>query len=303
MRKYPSPDGKLLRESIAEVEEISPENILVTNGSDEGLAILFKAILEKKDKLIMPYPTYSLYPVLADIQMNKIEIEKVPLLENLHLPFSELKKRKGKFMTFASPNAPTGILEKKEELIELVKSFPGMVLCDEAYIDFAPEDSSLIREATHLENLVVSRTFSKSYSLAGLRVGYLVSTKENITLLKKIKDSYNLGMLEQAIACEAVRDREYFFLCRRKVLKTRETSRKCLEDLGFTVIPSDANFLFVMPPKGFTAEELFLYLKEQNILIRYFSEGTTSKYLRISIGIQEEMQVLHEKLKEYLKRH
>lgn len=299
LKKYPNPNSSKLCEEIANKEGISKEQVLVTNGSDEALSILFRAVLGANDKVVAPYPTYSLYPVLTELALNGSSIEKVPLKGNLHFDYIALKSAKGKLLTFASPNAPTGILERKQELLDLISSFKGAVLCDEAYIDFAPNGSSLIQEINRHPNLFVSRTFSKSYSLAGLRVGYIISSKENIQLITKLKDSYNVGMLEQAIALEALKDQPYFLSNVQKIIQSREELTQQLSKLGFYVVPSSANFIFVKPPKSIYPIDLFEHLKKSNILVRYFSDAISKDYIRISIGSKEECEILFGKIKEY----
>jgi len=300
LRKYPQPTSLSLREAIAKHHNISPDMILVTNGSDEGLALLFRAVLEKNSKVVIPYPTYSLYPVLVDSLMNGSKLQKIPLREDLHFDFVKLKKAKGNLLAFASPNAPTGILEEKEKLLDLVSTFSGIVLCDEAYVDFSPPNSSLIPEVKNFPNLVVSRTFSKSYSLAGLRVGYLVSNSENISLILKLKDSYNLGMLEQAIAKTALLDQKYFSQTTKKIIASREFLSKELLKLGFKVVPSSTNFLFVQPP-SISPEDLFLKLKERKIYIRYFKDEISKNYVRISVGNEKENKTLIQTIQKILR--
>lgn len=292
LRKYPDPVSSKLAAAIAKQEGLQPEQVLLTNGSDEGLAILFRAVLQEGDTFVMPYPTYSLYTVLVESLMDSVEIHKIPLLQNLYFDISKMKQATGKLLCFAYPNAPTGILQDKAEIIDLARSFPGIVLCDEAYIDFSPVGSSMADQLTELPNLIISRTFSKSYSLAGLRLGYLLGSSENIALLHKLKDSYNVGMLEQAIGLSAYLDQKYFQDNIEKVLQTREILRKSLQELGFQVEPSAANFVFAKPPASLAPEELFQKLKEKEIFVRYFTDTLSKNYLRISVGTEEENEYL-----------
>ena len=300
LRRYPNPSSEDLRKAIAQIHDISPENVLVTNGSDEGLALLFKAVLSSKSKVIVPYPTYSLYPVLTKIQMNSTSIEKIPLLDDLHFDFKKLKKAKGELLAFASPNAPTGILEDENELLNLISHFSGLVICDEAYIDFSPPGSSLIHFINKFQNLVVSRTLSKSYSLAGLRVGYLISNTENIKFLNKLKDSYNLGMIEQQVAIEAIKDRKYFDKIIRMIIKSRNYLSNELTKMLFIVTKSETNFLFVKPPLNVNPLKLFEYLRKKNIFIRYFKDDICKHYIRITVGTQKENKILIKEIQNYL---
>lgn len=305
LRKYSNPVSANVIKEIAKLHKIPESHIMVTNGSDEGLAILFRATLGPGEIALMPYPTYSLYPVLTSLQLNGAKIQKVELKKDFHFDFEKIKKTangKMKLLTFANPNAPTSILEKREEIIDLIQNFNGIVLCDEAYIDFAPEGSSLIGEVKKLKNLVVSRTLSKSYGLAGLRVGYLVSNPENIAQLIKIKDSYNLGMLEQEIAIAALKDQKYFKKVIKKIILSREKLKKNLKNLGFTILESQTNFLFVKPSGKFTAEEIFLYLKTEEVYIRYFRDDFCKDFLRITVGTERENRVLVDKIKKAISR-
>lgn len=303
LRKYSNPVSQSVKEEIANLHKLPVSQIMVTNGSDEGLAILFRATLGPRDIAIMPYPTYSLYPVLTSLQLNGASVKTVELKNDFHFDFLRLQKSfndRTKLLTFAHPNAPTGLLEDKSEIIKLIKSFPGIVLCDEAYIDFAPKNSSLIDEIKNLDNLVVSRTLSKSYGLAGLRVGYLISSSENIEQLMKIKDSYNLGMLEQEIATAALRDQKYFSGSIKKIVSSRNKLMKSLKTLGFQVLESQTNFLFAKPPKNNLAEDLFLKLKAENIYIRYFKDEFCKDFIRITVGTESENKILLSKIKKII---
>lgn len=292
LRKYPNPISDELRIEIAKQNKIKKENVLVVNGSDEGLAILFRACLKKESTLIMPDPTYSLYSVLASLCFTNTRLVKIPLLSDFHLDFETLMQQKGDLLAFATPNAPTGIIESKDKLIQLISNFSNAVLCDEAYIDFAPKNSSLIPEIKNFKNLFISRTFSKSYSLAGLRVGYIISNEENIAELLKIKDSYNLGMLEQKIALEAFKDQKYLSKTVSKITNSRKKLTGKLSKKGFQVLESNTNFLFAKPPSPYKADELFEYLKSKKIFIRYFKDTLTKDYIRISIGLEKENKKL-----------
>lgn len=305
LRKYSNPISSSVLKELSKLHSIPENQIMVTNGSDEGLAILFRATLGPGDIALMPYPTYSLYPVLTNLQLNGAKIQQVPLKDDFHFDFEKIKKSfssKTKLLSFANPNAPTGILEKKENLIELVKGFNGLVLCDEAYIDFAPKNSSMISEIKNLDNLIISRTLSKSYGLAGLRVGYLVSNPDNISELMKIKDSYNLGMLEQEIAATAIRDQKYFNGVIKKIIASRKKLISKLKILNFQVLESDTNFLFVKPAKNFKAEEIFQFLKSQEVYIRYFKDDYCKDFLRITVGTDAENEKLLKQLRIILNK-
>jgi histidinol-phosphate aminotransferase len=300
LRKYPNPTSSELRIAIADLYKIHPDEILITNGSDEAIRLLFLSILESGDRILCPEPTYSAYPVFADITLENVEFVRIPILDNLQFPWTEMKKTNAKLAAFANPNAPTGILEEKSKIIDFVANFSGYVLCDEAYIDFAPDNSSMIQEIQNYNNLLVTRTFSKSYSLAGLRVGFIAGNKETISLLNKLKDSYNVGMLDQEIAKACLLDQEYFNKCKQRLIATREKTKESLSKIGFAIPESHTNFLFAKPPKGKLALELFEKLKEKQIYVRYFSSGLPSQYLRISIGTEEEMETVVDTIRQIL---
>jgi histidinol-phosphate aminotransferase len=301
LRKYPNYNGRSLRKSIAERFGLDPDQVLITNGSDEALRLLFQAILSPGDQVVAPEPTYSLYPVLTDLLMANILFKRIPLTSDLHFDFHALKKESGKLLAFAHPNAPTGILESKTELKNLILSFDGIVLSDEAYIDFANPNMSLIDEIKNHPNLVVTRTFSKSYSLAGLRVGFLIGEKNFIQYISKLKDSYNVGLLEQEIAQVAFEDDDYFKKNVQLVIEERTRLTNELKVLGFEIPDSSTNFIFCKPKIGLDPEWIYTALKERGILVRYFSKGIAKNYVRISIGSKEENDDLLKELNILLK--
>ena len=301
LRRYPNFYSRALQEELAQKHNLEPENFIVTNGSDEGLRLLFTSVLGPGDKMVLPWPTYSHYPVLVNMTMTGSEVVKIPVKDDLGFDIEKLKKTSGKLLAFAHPNAPTALMEKKEDLEELVKSFSGIVLSDEAYIDFAGEKNSMIDNIGKYPNLVVARTFSKSYSLAGIRTGYLAASREIISVLNKLKDSYNMNMLSQYVALAALKDRDYFERHLKLVIDQREFVTTQLRKLGFTLGDSKTNFLFAMPPKGISAEDVYQKLKSQNIYIRYFSGELVSKYVRITIGTEEENRLMLTALKSLAK--
>ena len=302
LRKYPDFYARKLQLELAKRHSLKPENFLVTNGSDEGLRLLFFSGLGQNSTVVLPYPTYSHYPVLVNMTMTGSKIKEVPVKENLGFDFAALAREQGELLAFAHPNAPTGIMEDKNRLLELAGKFNGLVLSDEAYIDFAGEENSLIDQIGKIPNLVVARTFSKSYSLAGLRVGYLVADESVIAVLNKLKDSYNLNMLSQAAALEAYLDREYFSKNLRLVIAQREFLAQQLTRLDFAVVESKTNFIFAKPPAGFNAETVYNHLKQKNIYIRYFSGKIVSDYIRITIGSEEENSLLLVEIKSLVKK-
>lgn len=301
LRKYPNYNAIGLQKAIAKEYNLSIDQILITNGSDEALRLLFEAVVGPGDTVVAPEPTYSYYPVLTEQVMVGAKYAPTPLKDDYHFDFLALKKTEGKLLCFAHPNAPTGILEEKANLLDLVKSFSGVVLSDEAYIDFSPEGSSLVSEIQNFPNLVVSRTFSKSYALAGLRVGYLMGNPDLIAYIRKMKDSYNLGILEQVIAEVSFLDKDYFIEKRNLVIKERDLLSRNLSELGFFVLPSATNFLFCKPKPGISPENLYLKLKDNHIFIRYFSSGISKEFIRITVGTKEENNILLQELTKLIR--
>ncbi|MCZ8343965.1 MAG: histidinol-phosphate transaminase [Leptospira sp.] len=301
LRKYPNYHSVGLQTAISKEYNLTPDQILVTNGSDEALRLLFQAVVGPGDVVVSPDPSYSYYPVMTDQVMVGAKFQSIPLLPNYHFDMETLRRVQGKLLCFAHPNAPTGILEPKEEIKNLCKTFSGIVLCDEAYIDFSPNGSSLVDEIKNFPNLVVSRTFSKSYALAGLRVGYLMGNSDLIGLIRKLKDSYNVGILEQKIAEISFLDKEYFEEKRKLVIEERSSLKGELEALGFFVLPSETNFLFCKPNAGISPESIYQKLKERQILIRYFSTGISREFIRITVGTKTENERLLLEISNILK--
>ncbi len=302
LRLYPDPNADHLCSVIADLFNLKSENILAGNGSDDILTIAVRSFLNEGELIFTFYPTYSLYPVLAEIQGANIFQKKLP--ENFQITDDFIKNliesdefKKAKLFIIARPNAPTGNSFPKK-LIEIIcDTFNGIVLIDEAYADFS--EDNCIDFIKKYKNVLIVRTMSKSYSLAGLRVGWAMADKDIITGMYKVKDSYNVSLLAQIIASEALKDRIYFNKGIRSIKETREKVSESLCSLGFTVIKSSANFLFVSPPNA-SAVNLFQFLRNDNIVVRYFYAPMTDKYLRITVGTEQEMDKLLASVKKYL---
>ena len=297
---YPSPTADGLRRAIAETEDLTEDHVFVANGSDEVLAFSFMAFFDPGRLIRFPDITYSFYPVYA--KLFGIPYKEVPLRDDFTLDIAGFEQSEGGII-LPNPNAPTGIYEPLDGIRKILEANPGrVVIIDEAYIDFAgPSAAGLISEYDHL---LVTRTTSKSRSLAGLRVGYALGRPELIEGLVRIKDSFNsytLDRLSQSGAEAAFRDAAYFREMTDKVLLTRSRSANRLGKLGFRILPSSANFLFCRHP-GMAAEQLYSELKERGILVRHFSRPRISDYLRITVGTDGQMDqligVLHEVLAE-----
>jgi histidinol-phosphate aminotransferase len=304
LRLYPNPTAQALREKLAKLHRCNPENIIVGNGSDELLAMAVRCFVEPRARLprtildsraLVQFfePSYSLYPVLADIHGAKVS--PVPLREDFSLPSTTELKRGKKWNFQASltlvttPNAPSGRGYATAELEKLCRAQEGVVVLDEAYVDFASEHAMTL--ALRYPHVIVARTFSKAYSLCFQRVGYFVGHSELIGALQKITDSYNVNGLGQVAALATLDDLPYYRKNFRRIISTRDWVTNELTALDFEVLPSQTNFIFVVPPR-FRAESWLKKLRERKILVRWFKHQSVSKYLRITIGTQEEAEAL-----------
>ena len=274
LRRYPDPVFLELREKIAEVYRTSPSRVFVGNGSDEVLTLAARAFVDDDESLGSFDPSYSLYKTLAAIR---------------NVPWNAGKTS---LFLWTNPNAPTGEFAAPSKIAKFAAKFKGVVIIDEAYADFARENCMALATAAKNRNIIVMRTFSKSYSLAGLRVGYCVGPEDLIAALFKAKDSYNVDALAQAVALAAAKDQRWMKANVAKVRKTRMRFTRELEKRGWDVIPSESNFVFAKPPAPFTAKAIFAGLKTKNIFVRYFPGPLTGERLRITIGTDAEMSAL-----------
>jgi len=308
LRRYPDPTAQALREKLANFHGCGPENILVTNGSDEALALTVRAVVEPakglaalfgkeadRSKATVQYftPSYSLYPVLANI--HGATKNAVLLNSDFGLPdAAELKRdRQWNFtaaLTFVTtPNAPSGCGYETARLEKLCRAQTGVVVLDEAYADFANENALAL--ALKFPHVLVARTFSKAYSLCFQRVGYLVGQPELIAAMDKIRDSYNVNGLGQIGAEATLDDLKYYRAHFEKIIATRDWLSRELTQLEFRVLPSQANFIFVRPP-SFPAKDWLQKLRDQKILVRWFSPPELRDYLRITLGTPDEAAAL-----------
>jgi histidinol-phosphate aminotransferase len=283
LRRYPSPKADAFRAVAARVHGVTPDMVLAGNGSDEILAIVMRTFLGPGEVLAYPDPTYSLYPVLADEGENRVLT--VPWAANWDLPIDALLAAGPRAIFFANPNAPTGTLVKKARVRELAIAFDGLLLVDEAYVDFADESClDLVRE---LPNVVLCRTFSKGYSLAGLRFGYAIAAPAVVAEMLKVKDSYNCDAIAILAATAALDDQSYAQKTWLDVRAERTRLAAELTKRGFDVIPSQANFVFARCPRN-NAAEIYLTLKRQGILVRFFDKPGLADKLRITVGTSEQ---------------
>ncbi len=295
LRLYPDPNADLFKEAIAEYYALERQQVFVGNGSDEVLAHIFHALFKPDQPLLFPDISYSFYPVYANLY--QLAVKQIPLTDDFSLDLSTYLQANGGII-FPNPNAPTGSalgLTAIETLLQANQQ--SVVVIDEAYVDFGAETA--IPLVKYYPNLLVVQTLSKSRSLAGLRAGFAVGHPELIEALERVKNSFNSYPLDRLAivgATAAMQDRAYFAQLCQSIIKTRTTTITSLQDLGFQVLPSAANFVFTRPPAG-NAETLYLALKEQGVLVRHFKKPRIQEYLRITIGTDEEMQILLSKLK------
>ncbi len=287
LRKYPSSNACALREKFAEQNGFSPDNVFAGNGSDEIFSLLFRGFIDKDGLAAFPYPSYSLYSVMADA--NGIKYDKIQLKSDFDMDYDMFLKKKYDLVIFCNPNNPTGTSYKVDDIENFLKKFKGLLVVDEAYCDFYGETA--IELVKKYDNIVITRSFSKSYSLAGLRVGLAIANKDIIRGFDKLKDSYNVDRLAQAGALAALTDQKSFKYNISMMVSNKEYLEDRLEALGFEIIPSKANFLLVKHPK-IESKKLYEKLKIQMILIRYFSSDRVSDYVRISVGSMMEIKKL-----------
>ncbi len=304
---YPDPESEDLRESIAKMLNesngylhgreklpftVTKENIFCSNGSDELLSFLFYAFFDSDKDLILPELTYSFYPVYADFY--SVPTKKIPLLKDWSLDKATMleQAKNSTGMIFANPNAPTGIALTVQELDEMLENYPHdkIMIIDEAYVDFSKESALSLLEK--YKNLVIVRTFSKSFSLAGMRLGYCVAHTELIDVIMKVKNSFNhfpVDALTQKCGQLVCKNWQYFAETSQTIALTRDNFSTTLEQNGWDVIKSSTNFIMVKKQSGETGAEVYEAIKAHNFLVRYFDNPKTKDWIRISIGKPTDM--------------
>ena len=298
LRRYPDPMANKVRDILARMHGVGRDNILCGNGSDELLTLVTRAFVGEGKRLAYPTPTYSLYPVLAEIQGARAV--EIPTRDDFSLPLEALAKTKAKVLLVCNPNAPTGVFTPPEAIGRLAERFKGVVVVDEAYIDFAP--ASAMRLAAGRPNVLVLRTLSKSYSLAGLRFGYVVGPEALIMGLEKVKDSYNVDAVSIELAAAALGDQAWMRANVGKIRSERTRLTGRLAALGFGVVPSEANFLLARVPDG-DGEAWYKGLKARGVLVRYWNLPRLSDTLRITVGTPQQNDALLAALQEMVETH
>jgi len=294
LRRYPDPVGNEFREAAAEVNGVRPENIMCCNGGDDLLTIAFRAFCDENRPVAYPVPTYSLYRVLAKLQ--DCEAIEIPFDAEFKLP-DKLAHTNAALTIICNPNAPSGSFISVGELASLADKLSGALLIDEAYVDFAEANCTELVKKN--DNVMLLRSLSKGYSLAGIRFGYVIAQPDLIKGLMKVKDSYNVDVVAIAVAAAAIKDQKYFNETTEKVKKARGFLTEQLRDLKFEVPGSSANFVLARS-KNSQAGEIFDKLKELSIYVRYFDLPGLDDKLRITVGTDEQNNKLISALKEIL---
>lgn len=299
LRLYPDPDSSRLKAAIAAYHGLQPNQVFVGNGSDEVLAHVFQALLKHELPLLFPDITYSFYPVYCGLY--GIDFETVPLNAQFEIAVDDYLRPNGGII-FPNPNAPTGIPVALCEIERLLKvNTNSVVVIDEAYVDFGTE--SAVALINKYPNLLVTHTYSKSRSLAGLRVGYAVGNAGLIEALIRIKDSFNsypIDRFAEAGAVAALQDEDYFQQTRQQVIASREELVADMQALGFEVLPSGANFIFARHPE-YSGEQLASGLRDQAVIVRHFKKpARIAEFLRITIGNESQNQALMQALRSLM---
>ncbi|MBO5556678.1 MAG: histidinol-phosphate transaminase [Oscillospiraceae bacterium] len=299
LQLYSDPECKAITEKLAATYGVSPRQVLVGNGSDEVLNFAFMAFADEKRPLLFPDITYGFYPVFA--KLNHIPYEEIPLTEDFRID-PEAYLQKGKVPVIANPNAPTGMTLPLEEIERIVRfDTDRVVIVDEAYVDFGGE--SAVGLVSRYDNLLVTMTFSKSRSLAGGRLGFAIGSEELIRDLNTLKYStnpYNVNRMTAAAGCAALDADDYHRDNCRKIMENRAWTTAALEEQGFSILPSAANFIFARSQR-IGGEELYRSLKARGVLVRHFDKDRIRDFVRITIGTREQMETLVNTVESILK--
>lgn len=296
-RLYPDPEASELIHELAEFYQVETDMVFVGVGSDDVLANAFLTFFNSEKPILFPDITYSFYPVWANIY--KIKYKTLALDENFRIKKEDYYIENGGII-FPNPNAPTGLYEELDTIEDIIKNNQkSVVIIDEAYVDFGGE--SALKFVNKYKNLLVVQTFSKSRSMAGMRIGFAIGNKNLICAMKDVKysiNSYTMNQTAILAGAASVRNREYFDGVRKKIIDTREKTKKRLSELGFTFPDSKANFIFATN-KNFDITALFEYLRSKNIYVRHWDAPEIKDYIRITIGTEEEMEKLLKEIKNY----
>ncbi len=294
LRRYPDPTGRAFREVAAQVNGVAPENIVCCNGGDDLLKTAIISFCDKDRPLAYPVPTYTLYPVLA--KMQGCAVIEVPFDNEFNLP-AKLISAGAPLTILCNPNAPSGSFINIDEIASLANELKGVLLVDEAYADFAEDNCARLVEK--FDNLIILRSMSKGYSLAGMRFGYGIAQASLIDGLSKVLDSYPVDVVSIAAATAAIKDQGYFKTNVEKIKKERARVTKALQDLNFAVQSSSSNFILA-GCKNCQADDIYGKLADKDIYVRYFNAAGLKDKLRITIGTKEQNDKLLAELQKIL---
>lgn len=295
LRLYPDPLASAAREKIGNLFGINPQRVIIGNGSDDILTMIVRSFVGYKDKAVVPYPTYSLYETLVESQEG--ELYTVDFQDDFALSDNIIIKD-ARVTFLSNPNSPSGTMIHPERVSEIAGKIDGILVIDEAYVDFA--ETNCLSLVDNHPNVIILRTLSKSYSLAGLRLGFGIAREELINGMIKVKDSYNVDRLSMEGVVAALDDQKNMKANVEKIKKTRSLLSKTLSKWGFNVYPSQSNFVFAGCPNGVDAKKIFLELKNRKILVRYFEKRRIDNCLRITIGTDHEIQTLLDNIADIL---
>lgn len=305
LRLYPNPSSAPLRSALAEAHGVEPAQVLAGNGCDDILNLLCRVFAGPDRPVGLVEPSYSLYPLLAQAQGAPVQI--VPLDDSMILPVEPIATCPAKLFFLTCPNAPTGVAFPLEDIREAAARFPGIFVIDETYAPFARVDATTL--LNELPNVVIARSFSKAFGLAGLRVGYALASTGIIELLDRVRDAYNLDRLAQAGALAALQDGAYYEQIRAETVARRAAMQDWYAGQGWFTYPSEANFHFTQPVDAAgksgaeVAEDLYTYLYARKILVRRFPKhALTRSFLRISVGSENEMDGLKTAINAWQKK-
>jgi histidinol-phosphate aminotransferase len=298
LRLYPDTESTVLKKAISAALKINEEKIFCGNSSDEVLALAFQAFFSGKENVLSPEISYGFYPVWGE--MYDVGMKFIPLRENFSINADDYKNSNG--VIFANPNAPTSLALSIDDIEKILReNANGVVIIDETYIDFVTFENvkSAVSLVDSYENLLITRTFSKSHSLAGLRVGYAIGSAALIDGLRRVRDAFNsypLDFLAQTCAAAAISDTQYTKEISARIITTREKTVKSLREMDYRVLHSQANFIFM---ETLNAEKLYKFLLENKILVRHWNNPRIKNFLRVSIGTDTEMEAFLKCVKEF----
>lgn len=287
LRLYPNSRALGLRRKLAEVYSLEQNEVFASNGADEIITLIFRTFTEPGDLVAFSYPTYTYYASSA--QIHNVAYHFVETDDDFRINLNDYLDIKARLVFLANPNAHTGLVVTPTQIETFLAAYDGLLVVDETYIDFAEPGTSVYQLIRQYDNLIVLRTFSKAFSLCGIRVGYAFARPELVEALDMTKDSYNVAYLNQVAAVAALNDYAYMVDNAAKIRATREWFSSELSRLGFTVLPSNGNFVFAKH-SGLKAEFIYQALLKQGILVRYFNTRRMDEFLRISIGSRPEME-------------